>query len=74
MSQVKREDSLETVNTLSSANTNATSNNDKQPQPIDWIKEILKEQGVNEYDDGIFKFYELMYGEPPSIQGYPPPD
>lgn len=53
MSQVKREDSLETVNTSSSSNTNATSNNGKQPQPIDWIKEILKEQGVNEYDDGI---------------------
>mmetsp|Transcript_22758 Transcript_22758/g.20000 ORF Transcript_22758/g.20000 Transcript_22758/m.20000 type:complete len:157 (-) Transcript_22758:88-558(-) len=52
---LKREDSLETVNTSSSANTAATSNNSniKQPQPFDWIKEILKEQGVNEYDSAI---------------------
>ena len=72
MSFAKRESSAETVNTSSSGNTNGTNNNNnnnnnnkgKQPQPCDWIIEILKQQGVDNYDPAILSIlhdYSYQY-------------
>ena len=53
MSLPKREDSTETVNTSSTNQTSVISGNTKQPQPYDWMTQILKDQGINDYDPAI---------------------
>eukprot|EP00483_Globobulimina_turgida_P013046 UN13070 len=48
---VRKEDSLETVNTSSSGNT--INSNIKQPTPYKWCKDILEQQGITDYDEAI---------------------
>eukprot|EP01084_Bolivina_argentea_P221277 374810_1 len=47
----RKEESVESINTTSSSNT--INSNVKQPTPYKWCKEILKQQGINEYDESI---------------------
>mmetsp|Transcript_36438 Transcript_36438/g.58425 ORF Transcript_36438/g.58425 Transcript_36438/m.58425 type:complete len:155 (+) Transcript_36438:53-517(+) len=55
MAQTKREeseDSAATVKTASSARTD-TDSNVHQPQPFDWSRQLLEEQGITDYHPAI---------------------
>mmetsp|Transcript_56495 Transcript_56495/g.94061 ORF Transcript_56495/g.94061 Transcript_56495/m.94061 type:complete len:166 (-) Transcript_56495:82-579(-) len=65
MSLPRKEDSLETVRTGSTldmhlhhttehASQSNSSEHIKQPQPFDWIKQILDDQKIEHYDPAIF--------------------